>query len=222
MECQTCSKIFTTTDTLQVHVGLFQYLIRELLKCLAHAGVNEEEGTCTGSVSDGGDHDSDKELASDLEGEHNDMEVDDLQCPLQVCEQLKKFGTLKELQRHYATHFTCHEVCQSCDRVFERASTFLHHSCGKGRRNTSGSVRRRRKALRQKVDKALKIAMNLRHREKQMSGTGNLDIDCPPKRRKTSRDDLAEVQTDSADRLVDYTANGTSPDAALFLFRLTI
>ncbi|KAF1970871.1 hypothetical protein BU23DRAFT_200528 [Bimuria novae-zelandiae CBS 107.79] len=221
MECQTCSKIFPSTGNLHEHVEFFQYLVRELLKCLAHANPRGEEDTGGSNNDSNIDDDSDKDLAGDLEMAHDDLDDDDWQCPLPACERLAKFVTLKELQRHYATHISCHEVCLTCDRVFDRASTYLHHTCKKGQGNPGESVLRRRKALRQKIDKALNKARILKFREVQKLSTGDLDTNLHRKRRKTGRDDISEDQTDSANGLVNYTANGMPPNAALLPNRLT-
>jgi len=44
----------------------------------------------------------------DDQKEEQDDTYDDLYCPIQTCEQLKEFETLKDLQRHYATYTVPH------------------------------------------------------------------------------------------------------------------
>lgn len=74
-----------------------QYHIRELSKCLAHAGGR----SFTECVDDGveSESDSDETEVDDQEEEQSGREA--LNCPLGSCD-LKVFDTAKELQRHFA------------------------------------------------------------------------------------------------------------------------
>src|SRR5436190_2237414 len=102
MECQTCSKTFPTRDALHEHIGVYQvrtlqarqqqsnrfqsraqYLVRELLKCLAHASSSNEEGTSDLKEDSNIGDDSDDNLVETLEEEQSDLD-DDLQCPQQI------------------------------------------------------------------------------------------------------------------------------------------
>ena len=76
-----------------------RYLVRELLKCLAHRPGDDGNGRADGDVDV---DDGDADLDDDQEEEEGGIENDDLCCPLQACERLKEFETLKDLQRHYA------------------------------------------------------------------------------------------------------------------------
>lgn len=128
MECQTCSKTFPTRDTLHEHIGLYQvrtfeltdpsmassnqtqsraqHLVRELLECLAHASSSCDKDTGGSKETINIDDDNDENLAETLEEDQSDLDDDDLRCPLPICEQLREFSSLKELQRHYAIR-TC-------------------------------------------------------------------------------------------------------------------
>ncbi|PVH91197.1 hypothetical protein DM02DRAFT_734263 [Periconia macrospinosa] len=190
MECQTCSSVFQTADILNEHVGYYQsraqYLLRELAICLAHAGAHDDDDNINI------DRDSDKDTSSNFEEVDDGLTDHDLRCPLQTCERLTEFTTLKELQRHYAIHVSCHEVCKLCSRVFDRASTYLHHTCKK-QGDLNGSVLRRRKTVRKKVDRSLIKARNSNNHEKKRPNP--MDLNTPHvKRRKIAEPVISEHQ----------------------------
>lgn len=201
MECQTCSTVFSNSTSLHSHVEFFQararYLVDELMKCLAHTSPRSDEDT---GDDNNLDDDCSKELDDSMEEEHNEYEYDDFRCPSNGCEQIREFATLKELQRHYAIHMFCYEVCKSCNRRFDRASTYLHHSCKKSSGHPRESVLRRRKALRGKVHNAL---------NKAKSDEVNANTSHRYKRCKTGRSDVNELQTDLLDRSGYCATNGT-------------
>ncbi|KZL64990.1 hypothetical protein CT0861_09528 [Colletotrichum tofieldiae] len=165
MNCQICSKQFSTPNALHEHIGFFQsqlqYHIREFLKCLSHTYShvdNEEEHHEDGNEETEAscellNKETDNEESVGLEENH------DLRCPRRSCSHWNQQHTYKELQRHFAIHTTCHERCPTCGRVMDRVSTFLHHACKYGMATSSGYVLQRRKALRRDVDRQLRMEM---------------------------------------------------------------
>jgi hypothetical protein len=203
-----------------------RYLAHELLKCLAHASLQSgKDGTDDVEDNNSVDDDSDNELDNGAEEEQDDAQDGSLRCPL-LCERAEaEFKTWKDLNRHFATRImiysfvsirlhtkntrdtdiSCHEFCSSCDRIFERASTYLHHNCRRGKKgqkcqgNLSQSILRQRKMLRTKVKKELRIARKSRRLADENSN----------KRRKTEAGGIVvDIQTDSTGQSVDPIANG--------------
>jgi hypothetical protein len=108
------------SDSLQARI---QYHTRELLKCLAHASLQsgdgggdiDEPGNADNERDSGSDNDIEEEEADGTNEENEDDDDDDLRCPLQVCEQMEEFETLKELSRHFATRIATHYVSIKAD-----------------------------------------------------------------------------------------------------------
>jgi hypothetical protein len=93
--------------------------MRALLKCLAHASLQSNNGggeiDATGNVDNERDSGSDNDLEEegDDKNEEDEDDDDDLHCPLQVCEQKEEFDTEKELSRHFATRIAPHAVFET-------------------------------------------------------------------------------------------------------------
>ncbi|KAK3391218.1 hypothetical protein B0H63DRAFT_133458 [Podospora didyma] len=198
MECQTCSKVLQSANALHEHIGFFQsqiqYHMRELLKCLAHASLQSSDSGGDIDIDNGRDSSSDNDLEEegDDENEEDEDGGDDLRCPQQGCKQKEEFVIEKELNRHFATHIPCYEFCQPCNRVFHRASTYLHHKCKKGKSGQKGQrilsedVQRRRKALRAKVERELRTARGSKRPHGSVVNQNHRH-----KRRRTEADDIA-------------------------------
>jgi hypothetical protein len=250
MECQTCSEAFSNDDTLREHVGFFQvctvqasrltdpdstqsraqYLVQELLKCLAHASPHcEKDGARDVEDDNDDDNDSDNYQDNSNEEEVDDAKDGSLQCPL--CDQKRSegFDTWKDLKRHFATRIvtyffisirtrtkntrdtdvSCQEYCSSCERIFNRASPYLHHKCRRGKNsqksqgNLSNAVLQRRSVIRRKVKKELGIARKSRRLPDESPVPRH-------KRRKTEAGDVTvDIQTDLSGQSVELTVAGT-------------
>ncbi|KAK1657747.1 hypothetical protein BDP55DRAFT_638468 [Colletotrichum godetiae] len=91
----------------------------------------------------------------------------------------------------------CYELCPSCGRIMERASTYLHHNCKKGK--STIQILQRRKALRRQVDIQLREARTESSRAAHTKDPIEEDTHQRHKRRKTENGGIGtELPTTSA------------------------